>query len=352
LEHGSFSRLAGVFIAGLLTLMMVLGSVRLSQLDPTLMRQRPTWVAAGPTTTLYPTLAPLTPTVSGMPLLTPTPRSRLVEQCSFPEGWLPYRVKAGETLWILAWRVRTSTYILMQANCLGMSEVQPGDLIYLPPLAVASPTPYTYRCGPPPGWRIVYVRPGETLYTLALRYGVTIEAIRNANCITGITIYAGQALYLPPVMVITPTWTPSPTPSPTVTPSPSPTATPTATLTVPPTITPTPAPTMTPTLTVTPTITSTPTLTPTPPTTPTLTLTPTPTPTPTFTPTPTPTTTPEPTSTPSPTPTFTFTPTPTPTPTATARQMANRYMTARDYRGRSPGCLWPTFNLQLLTFNS
>ncbi len=296
MEQRAFSRLAGVFIAGLLTLVMVLGSVGLSQLDLTLVRQRPTWVAAGPTTTLYPTLAPLTPTAPSTPLLTPTPRSSLVEQCSFPAEWAPYRVKAGETLLILAWRARTSTYILVQANCLGTSEVQPGDLIYLPPLAIASPTPYTYRCGPPPGWRIVTVRPGETLYALSLRYGVTIEAIRNANCIMGITIYAGQALYLPLVMVITPTWTPAPLPSPTV-PTPSPTVTPTATLTVTPTITPTPTTTMT--LTVTPTITPTPTLT--------LTLTP----------TPTLTATVEPTLTSTPTPTSTPTSTPTPTPTAT-----------------------------------
>ncbi len=310
MERGSFSRLAGVFIAGLLTLVMVLGSVGLSQLDSTLMRHFPTWVAAGPTTTLYPTLAPLTPTAPSTPLPTPTPRSCLVEQCSFPEGWLPYYVKAGETLLILAGRARTSTHILMQANCLGVPEVQPGDLIYLPSFAIASPTPYTYRCGPPPDWCVIYVQPGETLYALALRYGVTIEAIRNANCITGFDIYVGQALYLP--VIITPTWTPSPRPSPTVTPTPtlSPTATPTATLTVTPTITPTPTPTVT--LTVTPTITPTPTLTPT--LTPTPTLTATVEPTLTLTPTPTPTTTPTPTSTPTPTPTLTPTPTATPTP--------------------------------------
>ena len=43
------------------------------------------------------------------------------------------------------------------------------------------------------------VRPGETLFGLAQRAGVSEAAIRQANPgVRGITIYAGQVLILPP----------------------------------------------------------------------------------------------------------------------------------------------------------
>jgi len=41
------------------------------------------------------------------------------------------------------------------------------------------------------------VRWGDSLYLLSQRYGVTIEAIRQANGLRGYTIYAGQRLYIP-----------------------------------------------------------------------------------------------------------------------------------------------------------
>ncbi len=301
---GSLARLAGVFIVGLLILVMVLGSVQLAQIDPELVFVRPRNTSRAPTLTLYPTLEPgvtSSPSTSE-PVVTPTPRSQIIAQCTPPQGWQPYAVRPGESLVSLAWRARTRVHVLVQANCLGSPELEAGDVIYLPPVAIASPTAARYVCGPPPHWRIAYISRGDTLYSLAVRYGTTIEAIRRANCLYGYTIYAGQALYLPPQPVSTPVPPASPTPSP----SPSPTL-PTPT----PSLSPTPTPTLSPTLTLTPTgtLTVTPTLTPTltSTVTPTLTLTPTPSGTPTATPTPTV----------GGTPSATLTPTPTPTPTAT-----------------------------------
>ena len=41
------------------------------------------------------------------------------------------------------------------------------------------------------------VQPGETLFRIALNYGITVEALRAANGIVGNTIYAGQVLVIP-----------------------------------------------------------------------------------------------------------------------------------------------------------
>jgi len=294
----SLSRFIAVFLAGALVVLLILGSFGLAQVDPLLVVPVPTWIAYI-TPTLYPTLPPESPTPADQPsptaVPTATPRSPLITECTPPTGWVAYRVHRGDTLFTLSWISRVSVFMLMQGNCLGTSDLREGDVLYLPSLAVTTGTPPPYRCGPPVNWRIVYVQPGDTLFRLALNYGTTLEAIRQANCMTGYTVYAGQALYLPPQQVIVPTWTPTPSPTETATPTPTftPTPLPELTLTGTPVATETPTPTETPTATVTFTPTPTETL-----------------PTPTWTPTPTFTPTPE-----LPTPTETSTPTPTETPT-------------------------------------
>ncbi len=305
MESHPLIRLLGAIFTGIVILGMVLGSVLLVQVDPMLVAQRSTRVIQLPTTTLYPTLPPSTPGTPQTPpppptaTFTPTP-------CSWPADWLPYTVEVGDTLASLASAARSSVYLLMRGNCLDSSDIQPGNVIYLPPLALATPTRVPPRCGPPTWWILVKVQPGDTLYSLALRYGTTVEAIRWANCLKDYNIFAGQQIFLPPTVVITPTFTRTPTPTftPTRTATPTPTLTPTPTVTGTPTETPTPTPTETPT--------PTPTVTPTEET-----ITPTPTVTPTVSETPSPTQTETPTMTSTPTlspPTDTPAPTPTPTP--------------------------------------
>src|ERR1051326_99741 len=45
--------------------------------------------------------------------------------------------------------------------------------------------------------QIHVVQPGETLFRIALNYGVTVQAIQAANEISGYIIYAGQTLIIP-----------------------------------------------------------------------------------------------------------------------------------------------------------
>ncbi|HLV44619.1 MAG TPA: LysM peptidoglycan-binding domain-containing protein, partial [Aggregatilineales bacterium] len=41
------------------------------------------------------------------------------------------------------------------------------------------------------------VQPGENLFRIALRYGTTVQAIQQANGLTGTLIYVGQRLTIP-----------------------------------------------------------------------------------------------------------------------------------------------------------
>ncbi|MGB9890373.1 MAG: LysM peptidoglycan-binding domain-containing protein [Anaerolineae bacterium] len=300
---------------GLLVLLagaLVLGALWLSAVDRALAPPRPptaTPEIAGWVTPFIPTVWVLSPTPFGVetppspapsptPGPTPTPPSVLYPTCTPPRGWLPYRVRAGDTLSNLAWRAGTSPLLIQQANCLVGETLTPGRILYLPPPFFATPT--RVPCGPPPGWIRYIVQPEDTLWNLSVRLGVSVEAIRWANCMTDYTIRVGQPLYLPaypPPLSPTPTRFPTATRTPTPTPTGTGTPTPTGTVTGTPTPTESPTPTETPTASPTPT--ETPTASPTPTETPTA-VPPSPTPAPTPSPEPSPTA--EPTVSPSPPP--------------------------------------------------
>jgi len=88
----------------------------------------------------------------------------------------------------------------------------------LPPSALASP--------PPAGWRAYFVQRGDTLFSLARTYNVTLHDLQVANCLEGDLLQVDQILFLP---LPTPTPTPhaSPTPTPPANASPTPTPKPT-----------------------------------------------------------------------------------------------------------------------------
>lgn len=304
---GSLLRLFGVLLTGVLLLAIVVGNVWFAGADELVRSQVYRNGYTLPTPTLFPTRVYATPVPTQVatpegtlgPVVVPTPTAdgeTGPEICELPAGWEPHTVEEADTLYILAERVGTNLQALLQGNCLdAVRDLQVGEVLYLPAPVRPSPSPTATLAatappvcaGPPAFWRQVLVQPGETLYTLAIRYGTTVAAIRSANCMAGDLIRAGESLYLPPYIVVPPTQPPTFTPTPTMTPALTPTATPTGTPLAPtPTITPTvPPPTITPTASPTSTA---PTLTPSPTPSPSLTPTPSATPTPTSTPTETP----------------------------------------------------------------
>lgn len=168
--------------------------------------------------------------------------------CTPPVGWIRIISGASDTIYSVAQRYKTSAENLSAANCLLSAELPAGFALYVPPV----PTVTVVPCGAPAGWvRTYIVQPGDTLFRIALSYGITYPQLQRANCMGSSTIiYSGQRLWVPNVPTRTPT--PGvPTSTNTSTPTtevPTSTDTPTSTFTV--------TPSLTPTLTNTPLTTS------------------------------------------------------------------------------------------------
>lgn len=99
-------------------------------------------------------------------------------------------VRRGETLSQIAWRYGTSVWTITQQNGLkNPNYIWAGQRLCVP-------------CGgysPPPSCGFTHVvRWGETLYSIARRYGTCVQAITQANGLWNPNyIWAGQRLYIP-----------------------------------------------------------------------------------------------------------------------------------------------------------
>ena len=85
----------------------------------------------------------------------------------------------------------------------------------------APPLPRTASCSKPKKWVNYKIQRGDTLSSLAIRYGVTVQKLKTTNCLRSNTIYAGATLWVPfqysPTATRRPTKTKAPTQSPTAT---------------------------------------------------------------------------------------------------------------------------------------
>jgi LysM repeat protein len=96
-------------------------------------------------------------------------------------------IRPGDTLWDLAKKHRTSVSALQQLNDLpGNGMIYAGDTLKVPGGG-----------GGATAGRSHVVRSGETLSHLAVRYGTTSAAIRQANGMSSSTIYIGRRLAIP-----------------------------------------------------------------------------------------------------------------------------------------------------------
>jgi len=136
-----------------------------------------------------------TPTVSPTP--SPTP--------------FEYTVKTGDYLSEIAKRYKTTVEALMQANgIVDATSLRAGTklIIVQPPDYSATMAYETYE-----------VQQGDTLFTIAADYGVSVSTIKEVNNLTSDKLGVGQDLRIPvgtatPVPTLTPTITPTPTPGP------------------------------------------------------------------------------------------------------------------------------------------
>ena len=115
------------------------------------------------------------PPVNPNPTPNPTPDSGNV---------IVHIVRSGDTLWLLSKRYGTTVDAIKQANGLTSDNLSIGQVLRIP---VPSSTQYF----------LYTVRPGDTLWLLANRFGTTVDAIQNLNGLTSDALRVGQVLRIP-----------------------------------------------------------------------------------------------------------------------------------------------------------
>ena len=114
-----------------------------------------------------------------------------------PEETFPYTVVAGDTLFSLANRFNTTVAELKRINNLASDALNVGQILQIPGIAPTTPTPITYT-----------VVRGDTLFSIANRFGTTVDAIMRLNNLTTTNLSIGQQLLIPegetPIPPITP----------------------------------------------------------------------------------------------------------------------------------------------------
>jgi LysM repeat protein len=155
----------------------------------------PTGPTATPTATqtATPTATSTTPTPTGTPpTATPTPTPTPTLQ---PGQTVIYVVRSGDTLYSIARRFGTTVQAIAQINNISNpSRIFAGQQLLIPRGPNVTPVPPT----PPPSSTTYVVQRGDTLWSIARRYGTTVQAIALLNNIPNPSlIYAGQRLAIP-----------------------------------------------------------------------------------------------------------------------------------------------------------
>lgn len=125
-------------------------------------------------------------------------------------SWHTHKLQRGETLASVAKKYGTSVATLRRANGLGSrSKIGAGDILMVPTGKQAEPT-LVASTGPTPmrasatgsraakaNVRTHKVRKGETLSSIARKYGTSVNQLRSLNRIKGSSLNVGQTLQIP-----------------------------------------------------------------------------------------------------------------------------------------------------------
>jgi LysM repeat protein len=116
---------------------------------------------------------------------------RLTVPCATPPpAGVWYTVRHGDTLSSIAWRYGVNVWDIVRANpnIANPNRIYAGQRIYIPGGTTPIPSGFWYT-----------VRWGDTLSSIAWRYGRSVWAIvqANPNIANPNWIYAGQRLYIP-----------------------------------------------------------------------------------------------------------------------------------------------------------
>ncbi len=133
-----------------------------------------------------------------------------------------HTVRAGESIISIAIRYGVTVDALVKTNRLTSADfIRIGQKLTIPDRPTSTPTPTpapsatltSLPTATPMGRRTHTVRAGESIISIAIRYGVTVADLIRANGLTNFDfIRIGQELIIPDSPTSTPTPTPTPTP--------------------------------------------------------------------------------------------------------------------------------------------
>jgi len=114
-------------------------------------------------------------------------------------AYVYHRVRNGETLSVIARKYRTSVRSIMQANNLRRSNyIVAGKRLKIPQRGYLQSSPRTVQ-KPRNGQAVNHiVRKGDSLFTIAKRYGTTTKKIQDLNHLATTTLQKGQVLIISP----------------------------------------------------------------------------------------------------------------------------------------------------------
>lgn len=102
-----------------------------------------------------------------------------------------YTVQKGDSLYSIATKFGTSVDAIKKANNLGTNMLAIGQKLLIPKIDEEISTPST------PTGSVYTVKKGDTLYSIAGRYGITVDSLKIANGLTSNNLKIGQKLTVP-----------------------------------------------------------------------------------------------------------------------------------------------------------
>jgi len=130
-------------------------------------------------------------------LLMAAPATALAGNLS-QENSVTHVVQAGENLFRISLRYGVSVDAIVQANNLSNADsVYVGQPLIIPQASGTTNGSTVTPAVTPTDGSIHVVRPGENLFRIALRYGLTVAQVQAANQLPNSLVYAGQKLNIP-----------------------------------------------------------------------------------------------------------------------------------------------------------